>query len=110
MVACRNWEPDNPQHSGTRENQLFFAAAAVFAFVVAGAFPIAGSSTQNSILALADRAERFEAHGVWACAAACREILQINPSSVSALTRKYCRKALRISAVEFGTNLSLGIA
>jgi len=85
-----------------------------------------GQERRETILALAARAESFEAQGRWEAATAeYQKILKIDPRSTPALNAlgalsvrqgkfqegiAYYHQALKINPREFGTNLNLGIA
>src|SRR5438045_2040731 len=95
-------------------------------FVLFVALPREPTLAQDTVQALAARAEQFEALGKWDDAAAVyREILKITPRSIAALNRlgticvrrqkfnealAYYRHAQSLNPYEFGTNLNLGIA
>ena len=91
-----------------------------------GASLAVAQDRRETILALAARAESFEAQGRWEAAAAeYQKILRIDPRSTPALNAlgalsvrqgkfkegiAYYHQALKIKPQEFGTNLNLGIA
>ena len=101
-------------------------ATLIFPCLLLILLPAMGSAVQQSIPALASRAEQLENEGKWQEAADTYcEILKLDPKSIAALNRlgaiyvrredferglRYYRQALELNPDEFGTNLNLGIA